>query len=59
MATDLDIGTVGTKRLHCVDHREIERLPIRTHEYNDSVTTFTKFFARSGRHFAAYSPLKG
>jgi hypothetical protein len=30
MATDLDIATVGTKRLYRIDYREIEPLQIRS-----------------------------
>jgi hypothetical protein len=35
MATDLDIATIGTKRLYRIDYREVEPLQIRSDKYDD------------------------
>jgi hypothetical protein len=35
VATDLDIASIGTKRLYRIDYREVEPLQIRSDKYDD------------------------
>jgi len=44
MATDLDIATIGTKRLHRIDYREVEPLQIRSNKYDDAKMLMLELF---------------